>query len=447
MEKKQNKILNLFLIYIMIQPVVDVFTSLSVRYLEMSLTIGVLIRTLFMVVVAIYALVVLDKKDKIKLFIYYALMAVYMIGFLAVSFVENGASSIIIQMKGLVRTFYLPVVIAALFLLFRKNRYQISHQVFVATLFLYTATIFIARLSGAAFSTYNTGLGVGTVGLYYAANEIGAILCILAPILVIQLLTQKLNWGNVVSLVLLIFAIFEMGTKVPFLGVLGLAFVTIVICIIQYFAKKDKGYLKKGLATIGILVVCIFVVGYTPIGNNMERVYGPIFPKIIQVGEEQTTTNNKPITTFQEFQTESVSGRDEFLKANKEKFFSGSSLDRIFGIGYLTNINGEVKETKLVEMDYFDIFFNQGYLGTIVFFAPIAYIALVTIWNLLKNFKKMILDPEILLMGYSVFISFGIALLAGHVLVAPAVSIYMAVFMILLYFKVEDLKKQKEIVE
>ena len=98
-------------------------------------------------------------------------------------------------------------------------------------------------------------------------------------------------------------------------------------------------------------------------------------------------------------------------------------------------------------MDYFDIFFNQGYLGTIVFFAPIAYIALVTIWNLLKNFKKMILDPEILLMGYSVFISFGIALLAGHVLVAPAVSIYMAVFMILLYFKVEDLKKQKEIVE
>ena len=193
--------------------------------------------------------------------------------------------------------------------------------------------------------------------------------------------------------------------------------------------------------------MCIFVVGYTPIGNNMERVYGPIFPKIIQVGEEQTTTNNKPITTFQEFQTESVSGRDEFLKANKEKFFSGSSLDRIFGIGYLTNINGEVKETKLVEMDYFDIFFNQGYLGTIVFFAPIAYIALVTIWNLLKNFKKMILDPEILLMGYSVFISFGIALLAGHVLVAPAVSIYMAVFMILLYFKVEDLKKQKEIVE
>jgi len=91
-------------------------------------------------------------------------------------------------------------------------------------------------------------------------------------------------------------------------------------------------------------------------------------------------------------------------------------------MGYATNFK-KVKQAKLVEMDYVDIFFQFGFIGTIVYLAPLAYCLIYLIGAFLRKFKYMWSFKWAMLVA-SVAVGFGMALMTGHVIEAPSVSIY-----------------------
>ena len=429
MENIINKIniKKILIFYLILQPIIDIITSLCVRYISESLTLGVFVRTFFMIFIALYALIIINNKDRIKSLIYYILLGIYIIVYLVVCYNQNGMTMILTQIKGVIKNLYLPVVLVALFYIRKEKDIKIENKYFVWTLLGYTASMFITRILGIAYPAYEVGYKEGTEGLFFAANEVGAILGILAPLLFIEFFKER-KLINIISIFLLVFSALEIGTKVPFLSMVGLIIVFIIICIIKLFEKKN---MKKLINKIGITIVCSLIVilfmGYMPIGKNL----GVNFVKVISDKLSSENVENNIIKDDTNKNTNSeinvditLSGRDAYLANNIERFKNSSLIKKIFGNGYLINAEGEVQVNKLVEMDVFDIIFSHGIIGTILIFLPVIYMFIMIIINIFKNLKKVIFNEYVILICYSIVIAYGISLLAGHVLVAPAVAIF-----------------------
>ncbi len=458
-------------VYIILQPIIDVVTSLLVRNVSEVLTLGVIVRTLFMIGIAIYSLLTCDKKYRKKMIIYYIILVIYLISFIVNMYLNYGINGIFTQIKGLVKTFYLPIILVALIPILKDKNNRIDNKILIYSLFGYIFIIFLSKIFGVGYATYGGTGKAGTVGLFFAANEIGAIISCLAPILILCLLNNGANENKennnreslkykliyIVTLILYIFSILEMGTKAPFFGGVGLAFITLLVCVIQFVSSKKKEYLIKGSITILITLVTFILVPYNSIGINIKITNGISFPKItdifqniekgkvnIQDNENQGQSNsiqeqeNQEQNTSQ-YQQSIISGRDEFLANNLEIYKNSSVQNKILGIGYMKENPDGLAQLKLVEMDYFDIALCHGIIGFIVYFAPFIILAVVIIKNLFKNIKKVILNKEICFMLYSVIDIMGAALLAGHIFTAPASGIFVAVIIIQLHEKLREL--------
>lgn len=423
--------------YIVVQFLIDVATAFCVNHISESLSIGIFVRTIFMIVIVLYSLVKSDKKDRIKMIIYYGVLGAYMLAFLAISYKVHGTSFIMSQIKGLIKTFYLPIILVAFMSLFKNKNIHIKSSIFVYALMGYIAIISICKFLGISYLSYPIGNGEGTMGLFYAANEIGVIIAMLAPFLAYELLTKKVKVVNIVALILFIFASLELGTKVPILSLILLSLASLYICIVKIIRKEEKTRnIRNFMATIVVCLITVFAIPYMPIGTNLSNVYGINIPRVLSVFSKEK--NKVPVQNVPKFETKEdvenavYSSRTFYLKDNIKRYKDSIGLQKIAGIGYVTNNRetGESMELKLVEMDYCDIILCHGILGTIIYVIPYIYIIVIEFKKLLKNWKNIFIDSKNVFMEYAIIISLVVALTAGHVFTAPAPALFLAIIMI-----------------
>lgn len=430
---------NMIILFIILQPIIDAITSLNIVYGKKAITIGIIIRTIFMVVCAVIGVIKAKKKYKIIMCIYYCVLFSYMLYFLVNSYIQNGTSLIFLQIKGLVKSFYLPIILVALIPIFEESKINIDKRILKITLMIYVIIIFISSIIGIGFPTYKTGDKAGTVGLFYSANEIGAILCLLSPFLIADFARRKLISIDIICLLLFIFAVLELGTKVPYFGLIILFVSLIFTCLINAKIKKEKFLLKKTGVFLSIIISVYLITGLTPVGENLTKIYGDVFPvtkKIFQ-GNTPETPQLKKFESFEELKTTTVSERNDYLKENKEKFINGDLNVKLMGIGFIENTNGEIREIKLAEMDYYDILFCNGILGSILFAIPILAFIVYFIRYTLLNKSKITIE-----FIYSMAMAVVVSLLAGHVLNSPAVCIYIVIILLKCNF---DIRRKRGI--
>lgn len=453
-EKIKNvNIKRICIVFILIQPILDIVTSILVRHINSIFTIGIFIRSIFMIFVAIYGILISAPKERKKILIYYGVLALYLVIFIATMCITNGKNMIFTQIKGAIKCFYLPIILVALFTIFTKKNIKINSNIYIYTLLIYCFSIFITKILGIAYPTYSIGLNVGTTGLFFAANEIGIILGILAVILFRELFMKKVeNKRNfilyIVTLFLYIYSILEMGTKVPILAFLGMLCVTIIMCIVNAIKINKKIFMKKILGILGILIFIVLILPYTAVGININRNYGintDLLSRIKINGKEIENKSNteKNFNNKEEVTTAALSGRNLFLRNNMNEFTEGKGANKLFGIGYVDINSKGIVERKTVEIDYCDILFMQGIAGFILFWLPIAYIIFYIIKYTIKNIKYNILDVEIISKYIIIGLAFCVAMFAGHTLVAPAVSIYIALAVVKLYMDLKENCKLK----
>lgn len=443
--KEKLTVQNIIIAYIILQPIIDILTSMGIEYFKTNITLGIIIRTIFMIFCVILAMIKADKKYRIVMSVYYGILVIYGASFLINSYIQNGTNLIFIQMRGLVKNFYLPVIIVALYPVFRTYKIEINRKVLITTLMLYVFIIFICSMAGIAFPTYKAGGKAGTVGLFYAANEIGAILCLLSPFLIVDFMNRKLKAVDIISFVLLVYSILQVGTQVPYFGLIILIGMIIFACLIYAKLRKNRIFYKKAGMFLGVLVAIYLVTGITPVGENLSKNYGNIFPittEDIRFKNQKEPPKITEITNFEELKTMVVSSRTDYLNTNKEKFVNGNLVDKILGISFVEKENGETKELKLAEMDYFDILLCNGIVGAVLFIIPILSLIITLIRYSIVNQKKVGLEQI-----YVVIMSSVVAMLAGHVLVSPAVSIYIAVVLISYDSEVRKTQNKKELLE
>lgn len=78
--KKEKKII-LLNWYIILQPIIDILTSLGVRYGSDSITLGVAIRAVFVGIMAFYVMFIYRGKYEKAVKIYVAIISVYVLLF------------------------------------------------------------------------------------------------------------------------------------------------------------------------------------------------------------------------------------------------------------------------------------------------------------------------------------------------------------------------------
>ncbi|MFD0769520.1 O-antigen ligase family protein, partial [Bacillus sp. CGMCC 1.60114] len=107
---------------------------------------------------------------------------------------------------------------------------------------------------------------------------------------------------------------------------------------------------------------------------------------------------------------------------------------KLFGMGY----GGNYKENpKLTERDFHDWFYTFGIIGFIFMILPFVYYSFKTLFLIIKNFKQ-VLTIKYALIATGILLSLGIAFISGHVLTAPAVSIYFSVLLATLIVSLEN---------
>ena len=391
-------------------PVFDCVTSLSIHLLHVQLTLIMFLKILFLGIL-IYDLFFISKcryKRKISLIILSIL--VYMMMYVILIILTKGPEVFLYECQSMLRTFFFPIVLLTLYNLYLEKRLKVNQNYLYIILVTYITCIFIPILTHTGFDSYAYSK-VGTIGWFYSSNEIGGILSILFPFLFYYLLAQK-KWWSILSIVIIMSVYFAIGTKVPILS-MGITFAIFSIAyIIQLFQKKKW----KQLSRFGILIILgvlslLLVLPKTSFYKNIQIHLD--FLKIDSMAD---------LFTLDHIDHFIFSERIRFMKTTEQNYINASLSEKLLGIGYIENYATDQVNTKMVEIDYYDIFFRHGIVGSIIYFIPFLWILIKVVKSLLKNTSI----PHIT----SVILILLLALFSGHIITAPSVSILVAYVLI-----------------
>ena len=420
-------------VYFILLPFIDLITALLTRNTNLSITPGIIIKSIFLLVMVIYIFRTKSKYQKVSLYLL-LLSLIYIIGYFAVKPGILNWHFIITELTFIFKLIYFPISFMGLLCIFDDNNYDKSkiNKILKYTLIIYVLLLIIPLIFNIAYTTYPTKLK-GYIGLFYAGNEIANIMILLLPFAYLYLEKNKYSFLILFPIVLTITLI---GTKVATFGCLIITLITFIFCLVKQKFKIKSSVIKTFLIlafTVFISINSYAVYNY----NYMKNYYYKDETKEIIIDEnnkKEVEEISKQITDFYNKNQLSkiirplISGRDMLL-ANTLSVYNDINDDSNiwFGIGFSntpkvdnTNIG------RLIEIDICDLYFHFGLLGLVVSLYPFIFLC----YKIIKNWKKITLNCAYLIT--ILLLIAGISTLSGHVLFAPAVSIYLVLYLLLI---------------
>ena len=405
MEKYIKKNINVLIaIFLLLQPILDLLTGVCVNTLHLSITIGIIVRVLFLLFICIVVLFIFKKK---KLLIPYLIIGLYFILY-TIGMIIYKDSSLLTEIQNLIRVFYFPIILISLYSI--RDNIRISNMTLLTMVLMYIVCIFIPTIIGIGYQTYKI-TKVGTLGFYNSANEISGIISILTPIMFVVCYKSRRIIPIVLFTIMYLIVILMVGTKTPLLTL----FITSGISVLylwNYFRIK-KQYKYIGLSLGIIIIACIGLLLIIPRTNF----YKNIKTHLNYLGLNHVTEVFKDEKLVDHF---IFSSRLKFMKNKAIVYRESSTYEKIFGIGYINNN----KATKQIEMDYFDIYYSHGIVGFIIYFIVVLYVLYKVLIN--PNKKGYENGMKFLSMYLIIFLAF----FTGHIITAPAVSLIVVILLL-----------------
>ncbi|MCI8548474.1 MAG: hypothetical protein HFJ38_06260 [Bacilli bacterium] len=370
MEKKFRLFVIVFLI---LQPFLDIYAGSG-----LAGNIHILIRGIFLISVIFYTL--MHKNSQKSALLLTTILFIYFISYL---FLYD--YSLLQSINFSFKLFYLPFT-TLFFYYYMEN---IPPKVIFSILFSYIGLFLFCYFFNLSHAVYEVGVDKeGFIGLFHSINEFSAILIILLP-LVLYFLSQNKNYISCILITLLISIVGMLtGTKVMLLG-----------CIITflYFLYTPFSYYFRGKRKLPILIVIIFIMILSSLAITKTRAY-----KNALVQAEFFEVEH--IFSLKGINKVLFNDRFSFIEKNHGFYKHSSFHEKVFGLKYDQN-------RKDVEIDFFDLFYKYGVLGFI----------LIVIFILYYGYKSRIRNVYLLSFLFFLLISET----SGHVLIYPAVSIYL----------------------
>lgn len=461
--KKLNEIAPfLFMLFILVQPVLDLLTSYSMLVLELNITPGIIIRFFIMCIGFLYILLNSIKDKTYKSLLYFISLAVFFVINLLVSYNVKPVFNLIDEITSIGKIVYFIMMTFIFYLIFNNTKlvtynrktYTVGYpnNVVVSQLII-TIVMIISTLTNTAMRSYGALYKKGHSGWFFAANDLSAILAICFPILIWVFLKEDSIKRKICGAIILlgsIYSQFAIGTKVGYLAVVVSLITTFLAFVFKwgssYFTDSIRPKIKDGLAISVIMGITILATPYAPAIQNtgfrldqIMKVEEPPSDQVVDFeNEKDDITGSHQKNNGAQISTVIYSGRDDFYKKNQEYYISADNIQKIVGMGYGGNYEEKV---VIVERDFHDIFYRYGWLGTLLILLPFIYSGIHLLIIGLENINKLI-TYKVILSVTSILLGLGIAFIAGHVLFSPAVSTYLGVILAFLYAEVNNIVKK-----
>ena len=402
-KKNINVIISIF---ILLGPILDMLTGLCLHTFNINFTIGIIVRVIFLITICIITLFTFKKKN---ILIPYLIIGLYMIFYLIGNIIYKD-SNITKEIQELVKVFYFPILFISLFSI--KDEIRISKMTLFTAFFLYLIFIFVPTILGVGYDTYEI-TKAGTLGFFNSANEISGIISILTPIMFIILYKSNKLIPKLILIIMYLVVILMMGTKTPLLSLI----ITIGISLIYFSIKSFKEKKYKNIA-VSVCVVLIGIFGMililpkTNFYKNIEtHLHYLKLNSIVDVFKSEKTIDHFIF-----------SSRLKFLHNKAMIYERANTYQKLFGIGYINNN----KTTKMIEMDYFDIFYSHGIVGFLIFLIITIYILFKILSKQKENsYERWMLQTSIILILFLAFFT-------GHILNSPSASLIVIILILLL---------------
>lgn len=430
-----NKVLSKF---ILIQPIIDIITSIMINEFNLSISLGMIIRFVFFLYTFIYIFQNRDKKINIYLLIWIVYGSISLIG----NYMLKENFNIISHGVSLIKMFYFPCLLLFYYLYFKKHE-EINKAVFVDTSILVGLSLILSVTTKTTYCSYASRidcLKYGVLSWFNSANEYGIILIALLGLTLVNFI-KKTNVFNIIALMIISLFLAVLGTKTSYIGLIGVLLVYsiyfIITCLINH-AKLNQ--INKLIYIIVILCSVFFMTDCLPIYTNLVKKYDQVTEEVNKdYCENKTDTDKKTEEEKEETVKNTImfSGRDDFVKINKQIYKNSTLFNKLFGITNQGNyLNGE-EYNHIVERDFHDLLIIYGIFGFIIELILPVYLIIKIIKKIIKN-MKILLSDEIILIGLVLGMILIISFIAGHCLFQPAVSIYLAYLFNILYKKVNE---------
>lgn len=403
-----NHLSAIILTFIFVQPLLDLLTSLEIHVLHLGVSIGSIVRLLFLLFCSYYVLFI-NKEKKFKYLI--GAIGLYISLFALVILKYKGLNIFFYEVRNGIDTFYLPVILISFYLMFKNKAINIKINHIVILYLICVAFVLFPNLTHTGFLSYYHSK-VGSVGWFYSANAIGNMFAFLLPFMFFYIIKSKIHIIiKVIISLSTVYVFLSMGTKVP---VLGLA-LSLLVNFIYYFVIwiKNKNY-KLICASIGAFIIgiisMIIVLPKTSFYENIQ-----IHKKFLGFDHYYEIFTDYHLVDHFIF-----SQRLTFLKNTNNNFKKVSVTEKVLGMGYIENYATDDATDKTIEMDYFEVFYRHGIVGCILFYLiliPFIYIFIIT------KHEKSLMNMEFKLCMALILL---LSLFSGHVLVTPSIAIFVA---------------------
>lgn len=462
--KKMSKE-NLLYLFILISPILDIFSS-TIRFSNYSLSL--FLRPIIPLGILVYIFFT-DKKVRNKLLIggiIYGLFAVFHLLVYQSIVTDFSYGSYFYEASYLCNYTYLIFALFLFIYIFKTNsQIEKLKKVFLIYITTYIVSIYLAILTGTSFTTYVEGSGYR--GWFNTGGAVGSILIgslfILLPYLFKD---RKYILGKLLLLfAIIIYLVFLLGTRVGLFGSIISLVCYLVIWLLYTIVHSIK--INKRVLGFSILSFAILIIGIITIGsqslirrNELEKLNGKIpdgsSQEVIYMAydlvklKDQIESKEIPSDYMREEQKEAILKLDHYSTSHKLKstdlrlqqllyhhflWHEQKGLElKLVGNGYLTNMG-----MLTLEMEFIAIFYNFGILGLILFVSPFLVIFGFGIYKGIKNYRKVDVSYMMLLLGC--FTTYMISLLAGHTYFNTSVMIVIILLHTLLFQKARNFNK------
>lgn len=362
-EKMKNVMLYLFIGFMIMQPLFDIFWLYSDNVIAFfKFSPSTIIRMLIMMILFFTSFIWFKDKRKYKFLIItsiiYILYAIFH-HFNSLSFYVPYGNfdnySLIKEMFYFIRMI-MPFLI--IFITYEKElslKYFETIVVFVTLIF--SIIMVFTNFLGIALVSYDGGshqikatffdwffssiydkyqyLDIASKGIFHMANQVSGVLVCLLPIL-IYVFFKKTTILHTITLLLTILSMIMLGTRVASIGWLAICIVMILLYLFFSFVKKDIVFNKKKLLIfLIIIIVNVIILPFSPV---MNRTY--INDNSDQVESDIDESNSKKLLKnfkkyISEKEKEDLSDEEkENLKNEKIEFIKNSyntyGIDRTY---------------------------------------------------------------------------------------------------------------------
>lgn len=424
MQKAAQKLEKLFFAFLLINPLLDVLsgayimlvevlTGNSVSQFDMPMTPSLVIRMFFLLLFALYALFVVDKKAILTMVGIGVAWALSVAG----EFLFFYRFHLMSDITYIVRFAYNVAVLVVYARVFQRcglTRQQLMQKLaktFVFSLNLLSLAILIPYLFQVGYSTYADRFGYrGFRGFFYSGNDITAIMMTLLPLCICFFMqlpkgtSRKTAIPFATAPAFTLVAMCLIGTKTAFIGVGAAVAAPLIFAVVHLVREKDRTLLIR-LAII--LVVFALTLGCLMLFAS-ANVLNMISESLQAAGD---------ISEREGAATALLSGRQDKLMRAFNQYRDGGLYCILFGLGRGT-------QQYVIEMDVFEVVIYYGLFGAAALLWLYLKLGVQFIVNLFKHFDLMGLCIAVALA-----LCAGYLIIAGHVLFSVSSGFYFALML------------------